>query len=730
MKDIFILEGKKYISSRRASEISDYDPDYIGQLCRAGKLDCQRVGRAWFITEESLQKHKANVLQDEIVRNRLENLKGKKAGSQRRLTEQAESLRVEFVEIDSNNDAVRSADAEIVQKVIGGDQNQVSNYTKEVSDGASSKEDQTVDSNSQDLSGLQTTRSDKFASGLQSASAVRSAFESPKVVSGIQSASGLSQAASGGQSNSDSEITRATVSSVASDSESTVLSFPPPVAAEGKLQREVSADLAKENAVSDLDSSLKVSGNNSNVISTQEVGVIGANPAVTNSAKNIQERAIPVMFSEKEISRPERTSNILKISGNVKRGAIVSKMAESFLSENSIEDVMAAKSIESPMTFSEIVPPLDWKVTFTSSAFQPLPAGSKVSVPGSSTTDSSRTDSKSAELKNSSTDSKSSDLKTANVGQSSDSKKVSYPFGQSQSSKSVSYPFADQPILPVLKKFVQAKSSKSVWASFCNGKSHETSPAYLAAKALREELAERAMNQKMVSYPFGSEGRSAGMTRKSSSQSSKVGTSDSKEKSGEKIAPVLSALPIKSPLAASTLTRKIILKRALGVTTALVLVAGLGLASFGSFNGNGREIAANVLNGSRASILEVIDSTIGFFGGKYDAVVAFFTIKPMSLGVNEPAALGRPEILNATPADNSEVTSGMNGVAIVPSTGAADPDAALKAKIQGSFSDQVEVSPDQSGTTGVIRPVFKDSKGKDFIYVMVPVKDQKGTEMP
>ncbi|MFA6554520.1 MAG: hypothetical protein WCS89_03350 [Candidatus Paceibacterota bacterium] len=78
MKDSFIIEGKKYISSRRASEISDYASDYIGQLCRAGKLDCKMVGRAWFITEESLSLHKTNVLQDEVVRNRIENLRGKK----------------------------------------------------------------------------------------------------------------------------------------------------------------------------------------------------------------------------------------------------------------------------------------------------------------------------------------------------------------------------------------------------------------------------------------------------------------------------------------------------------------------------------------------------------------------------------------------------------------------------------------------------------------------------
>jgi len=78
MKDSFIFEGKKYISSRRASEISDYSSDYIGQLCRAEKLDCRMIGRSWFVTEESLHLHKAQVLHNEIGRDRIQNLKGGK----------------------------------------------------------------------------------------------------------------------------------------------------------------------------------------------------------------------------------------------------------------------------------------------------------------------------------------------------------------------------------------------------------------------------------------------------------------------------------------------------------------------------------------------------------------------------------------------------------------------------------------------------------------------------
>src|SRR3989344_3444496 len=57
--DEIILDGKKYISSRRAGEITRYTNDYIGQLCRAGKVDGKLIGRIRFVDEASLLAYKA-----------------------------------------------------------------------------------------------------------------------------------------------------------------------------------------------------------------------------------------------------------------------------------------------------------------------------------------------------------------------------------------------------------------------------------------------------------------------------------------------------------------------------------------------------------------------------------------------------------------------------------------------------------------------------------------------
>ena len=55
--DELVVDGKKYINSRMASQLTGYAKDYIGQLVRQGKVEARRVGRAWFVLEEALARH-------------------------------------------------------------------------------------------------------------------------------------------------------------------------------------------------------------------------------------------------------------------------------------------------------------------------------------------------------------------------------------------------------------------------------------------------------------------------------------------------------------------------------------------------------------------------------------------------------------------------------------------------------------------------------------------------
>lgn len=61
MEDQLEIEGKIYISSKRAAEEYGYTKDYIGQMARSGVIEAKLVGRIWYVLEEDLLgrvKHK------------------------------------------------------------------------------------------------------------------------------------------------------------------------------------------------------------------------------------------------------------------------------------------------------------------------------------------------------------------------------------------------------------------------------------------------------------------------------------------------------------------------------------------------------------------------------------------------------------------------------------------------------------------------------------------------
>ncbi|MDB5237037.1 MAG: hypothetical protein JWL88_139 [Parcubacteria group bacterium] len=52
------IDGKIYISSKRAAEMTGYAKDYIGQLCREGHVQARMVGRSWYVLETSIRAHR------------------------------------------------------------------------------------------------------------------------------------------------------------------------------------------------------------------------------------------------------------------------------------------------------------------------------------------------------------------------------------------------------------------------------------------------------------------------------------------------------------------------------------------------------------------------------------------------------------------------------------------------------------------------------------------------
>ena len=56
--DVLVLKGKEYVKASVAAKRAGYTADYVGQLCRAGKVDAQLVGRSWYVHMDDLGIHR------------------------------------------------------------------------------------------------------------------------------------------------------------------------------------------------------------------------------------------------------------------------------------------------------------------------------------------------------------------------------------------------------------------------------------------------------------------------------------------------------------------------------------------------------------------------------------------------------------------------------------------------------------------------------------------------
>jgi hypothetical protein len=56
--DEILINDKKYISSKQAAKLTGYAKDYVGQLCREGRVPARLVGRSWYVLESAIQDHR------------------------------------------------------------------------------------------------------------------------------------------------------------------------------------------------------------------------------------------------------------------------------------------------------------------------------------------------------------------------------------------------------------------------------------------------------------------------------------------------------------------------------------------------------------------------------------------------------------------------------------------------------------------------------------------------
>lgn len=82
---------------------------------------------------------------------------------------------------------------------------------------------------------------------------------------------------------------------------------------------------------------------------------------------------------------------------------------------------------------------------------------------------------------------------------------------------------------------------------------------------------------------------------------------------------------------------------------------------------------------------------------------------------------GVSEILRRLNQPSASVNTAPNqGMVVVPQAGGSTA-SDLKAKVGSMFSDQVNVSFDETGQAGIITPVFRQGQGDDYLFVLTPI---------
>ncbi len=58
--EVVSIDGVEYVKASQIAKQFRYTSDYVGQLCRSGKIDAKLVGRTWYVNPHSLEGHKTN----------------------------------------------------------------------------------------------------------------------------------------------------------------------------------------------------------------------------------------------------------------------------------------------------------------------------------------------------------------------------------------------------------------------------------------------------------------------------------------------------------------------------------------------------------------------------------------------------------------------------------------------------------------------------------------------
>lgn len=142
-------------------------------------------------------------------------------------------------------------------------------------------------------------------------------------------------------------------------------------------------------------------------------------------------------------------------------------------------------------------------------------------------------------------------------------------------------------------------------------------------------------------------------------------------------------------------------------TLALIAVVSVYLLSFGIFYslGNSSTLVAVLRDSAPASTGAILEYTERLYCSVLNLLGPF--------GIDGCVQDGMRVV--------SEQEMSREALVVVPGTGDEDTAAAIRARIEETFSDEVLVLPNEDARSGVIQPVFRDSSEQEYLYMLVPV---------
>lgn len=180
-----------------------------------------------------------------------------------------------------------------------------------------------------------------------------------------------------------------------------------------------------------------------------------------------------------------------------------------------------------------------------------------------------------------------------------------------------------------------------------------------------------------------------------------------------------SRVPVEIPITLVKDVRPSLNLKPVWAVLVLMLILSSSLVSFNIQSSLPHDNTASFLSSLSSKIYEIWNRIASLFESLWSGV-AEWNVKS---DTNVAQKTETPSVTQTQSANtvNKKPQNGSGGLVVIPSTGVASQDNQIVNKIRNSFSDDVVVKPDESGVSGIIKPIFKNSLGEDYLYVLVPV---------